>query len=204
MNEGGVNIRYNCNYVQGEPTASDWTALPPIALVDTVDGSNPRLATQVKACWTDDTVWFRFECEDDHIVATMEQRDDPIYEEDVVEVFLDETGDGARYLELELSPRGVIFDAIIDNDGQGSISVDTAWDAEGLYTSCAEEASVRVYVIGVPFANFAAPPTRGTSWRWNAYRIDAEPDGQRHYWAWSPTGAVDYHVPRRFGWLDFV
>lgn len=40
---------------------------------------------------------------------------DPLYEADVIEVFLHVQGAGRRYLELEASPAGCLFDAWIDN-----------------------------------------------------------------------------------------
>ena len=61
----------------------------------------------------------------------MARRDEPLYEEDVVEVFIDPFGGGTTYYEFEVSPRGVLFDALIHNTLDGNKEVDTAWIAEG-------------------------------------------------------------------------
>lgn len=204
-------MRYECPYIADENTQIPWDEITPGVLHDVVTGAKPRLGTRFRACWTADALLVRFECEDDHVVATMERRDDPIYEEDVVEVFLDPMGTGKVYYEFELSPRGVEFDALIHNNLDGNKKVDVAWDAKGLRTSVSDGAEGwQHYELRIPFADLSDEqeqvkvPRQGAEWGWNLYRIDDDTAGQRHYWAWSPTGAVNFHIPQRFGTLVFV
>ncbi|MDR6879109.1 carbohydrate-binding family 9-like protein [Bacillus sp. 3255] len=198
-------MRYECRYIRAVENIS-WGNIPSGRLVEVVTGGRPRLETRFRACWTTDALHVRFECEDDHVVATMVRRDDPIYEEDVVEVFLDPKGTGREYYEFELSPRGVEFDALIRNDLEGRIEADIAWDAQGLHTSVSDAADGwRHYELQIPFADLLeGSPLPGTDWGWNVYRIDDDVEGNRHYWAWSPTGKVNFHIPQRFGTLVFV
>jgi hypothetical protein len=173
-------------------------------LVDTVDGSAARLRTVVKMCRSDEGVHVRFECEDDHVVATYSKRDDPIYKEDVVEIFLDEEGRGTRYKEYEISPRNVVFDAMIDKKPGERPIVRVDWDDELLRTSVtARDNGGFVYDLVFPVGSFPIPPVPGSIWRMNFYRIDDDRQGKRHYWAWSPTGKVDYHMPEKFGTVLF-
>jgi hypothetical protein len=204
-------MRYECPYIADENVRIPWDEITPGVLYDVVTGANPRLETRFRACWTADALLVRFECEDDHVVATMEQRDDPIYEEDVVEVFLDPVGTGKVYYEFELSPRGVEFDALIHNSLDGNKKVDVAWDAKCLHTSVTDGAEGwKHYELRIPFADLtdeqeqARVPRHGAEWGWNLYRIDDDTEGRRHYWAWSTTGAVNFHIPQRFGTLVFV
>lgn len=195
---------YRCAYA-GDAKLLPWTAIEPIRLTDTVTGAAPRLSTVVRACWTDRALHFRFECEDDHVVATMGRRDDPLYDEDVVEVFLDESGEGENYLEFEVSPANVLFDAEVTYFEEGRIRADTGWDAVGIETTAIEtDAGTRCVELHIPFENFREAPTDGTVWRWNAYRIDEDRDGTRQYSAWSPTGKINFHMPGKFGKLLFV
>src|SRR5687768_13408888 len=78
------------------------------------DGRAPRLATTVSPWYDGDYLNIVFSAADDHVVATMTGRDEPIYNEDVVEVFIapDET---AIYYEIEVSPLGTTLDARIDS-----------------------------------------------------------------------------------------
>lgn len=196
-------MEYPCVYI-GNADNIVWDAVEAIKLVDTVTGDEPRLGTSVRAVWTDRELRIRFEYEDDHIVATMTRRDDPTYEEDVVEVFIDETGEGSPYLEFEVSPTNVVFDAVVTLDSDGTVHADTSWDADGLGTAAGELApGLRYAEFRIPYSNFRQPPVNGTVWRWNCYRIDDDKQGQRHYSAWSPTGKANFHVPEKFGALKF-
>ncbi|NOV01205.1 carbohydrate-binding family 9-like protein [Paenibacillus planticolens] len=226
-------MRYECRFINAAEGHLPWEEMAAGTLVEVVTGGKPRLETRFRACWTEDVLHVRFECEDDHVVATMERRDDPIYEEDVVEVFLDPIGTGRIYYEFELSPKGVEFDALIRNSLDGNKEVDVAWDAKGLTTSVADgEAGWKHYELRIPFADLLAEggeerelgrerelelgrmqelerermrvPRHGAEWGWNLYRIDDDMAGNRHYWAWSPTGKVNFHIPQRFGTLVFV
>ncbi|NRF90622.1 carbohydrate-binding family 9-like protein [Paenibacillus frigoriresistens] len=203
-------MRYECRYVDALNGIVKWEEIIGNDLREVVTGEKPRLKTRFRACGTADALHIRFECEDDHVVATMERRDDPIYLEDVVEVFLDKTGTGEVYYEFEVSPRNVVFDALIHYNG-GDKEVDVAWDAKGFHTEVLDGAGGwKTYDLWIPFADLdweqgeIRTPHHGTEWRWNLYRIDDDFEGNRHYWAWSPTGKVDFHMPHRFGTLVFV
>lgn len=198
-------MQYKCKFIESVGNDFDWSSVETVTLREVATGDMPRLNTQVRACWTKAALHVRFECEDDHIVATMLNRDEPIYEEDVVEVFIDEQRTGRNYLEFEISPRNVVFDARIHMGDDGvKIHPDTSWDADGLHTAVIKESESRyVYDMVLPFTNVEQPPVFGTEWKWNLYRIDDDQQGNRHYWAWSPTGKVNFHVPERFGTIVF-
>ncbi|MBP1992724.1 carbohydrate-binding family 9-like protein [Paenibacillus eucommiae] len=187
-----------------------WDQLPVMDLAETTFGTPvEEFATGVKAFWTETALYFRFFGKDSHLVASYTEHDDPIYEEDVVEVFISETGDMVSYKEFEVSPANVKFDAAIINDPSRSLQVDTGWHLEGWETSVDyfPEKSEIYYVWKMPFAGFiGGVPQPGASWRINCYRIDrgAGIDKPDLYMSWSPTGIVDFHTPYRFGHLHFV
>ena len=182
---------------------SIWDQLPAQRLVDVASGAQPRVWTTVQVCRDSGALYVRFVCEEDHTVSDYTKRDEPLYEQDVVEIFLDEEGTGRRYVELEVSPHNVIFDAVIKNDGR-TVEALTEWDAAGLETRVDTQKNKRIYTIKLPLVHFAKMPEAGTSWRVNFYRIDESPEGKREFQAWSPTGSINYHVPSRFGTLAFV
>ncbi|WP_373232759.1 carbohydrate-binding family 9-like protein [Cohnella sp.] len=195
---------YYCAYVKAEKGLIPWHDIEAIILKEVVTGNLPSLNTNVKACWTEDDIWFRFECEDDHIVSNMTNHDDPLYEEDVVELFIDEDGLRTVYYEIELSPRNVVFDAIIHNDNNTLMKVDTSWHVLGLETKVDRAEQLSIYEIKIPLVNFKRLPVQGMKWFWNAFRIDEDEQGDRHYSAWLPTGAINFHLPGFFGTLVFI
>ncbi|QNK59498.1 carbohydrate-binding family 9-like protein [Paenibacillus sp. PAMC21692] len=200
-------------WIAGSETASveegrqlDWSECEAAPLSETVDGGAVMEPTEFQACWSPDYVWFRIRCTDHHVFSRFTQRDEPLYEEDVVELFIEEGHQEAGpYVELELSPHNVVFDARVWNDGQGGIArIDVEWNMEGLRTEVVRHGNELVYHLAIPTAGFARKPTPGAWWRMNAYRIDQDEKGVRQYQAWSPTGAVNFHLPARFGMLRFL
>jgi hypothetical protein len=198
--------RYLCRFVAAAPGESEWAAVEAVTLADTVTFEPYEENTQVQSCWDADGLYIRFTCQDRHVAATLLGRDEPLYEEDVVEVFIDESGDGSRYLEFEVNPNNALFDARIANDLNGTIQIDSDWDAQGIRTSVTpgQGRDLFVYDIFIPHVNFGRPPTPGTEWRVNLYRIDEDRQGIRHYLAWSPTGRLNFHLPAFFGRWTFM
>lgn len=190
----------------GRQDAVPWHLFEPFELVNTVTGMPVLEKTVLRACWSPDFLFVQFICEDRHIASDFLNRDDPLYEQDVVELFFDEHGNGTHYLELEVSPRNIVFDARIENDGSGNTTrTDKEWDFVGLRTNVHSDASGRlVYEVQIPAYNFDLPFRTGLHWRANFYRIDENLDGWREYQAWSPTGAVNFHVPAKFGTMIFI
>ena len=64
----------------------------------------------MRLAWDERALHVRFDCADRDAWGTYRERDDPLYEEEVVEVFLAPgEADPRRYVELEVSPAGVLF-----------------------------------------------------------------------------------------------
>ena len=103
--------------------------LPPFLLAD---GSGLAVQqTTVRLAWDEAALHVRFDCADRDAWGTFTRRDDPIYQEEAVEVFLAPgAADPARYFEFEVSPRGTLFDAIVWNpdSDRATMRADPAWD----------------------------------------------------------------------------
>jgi hypothetical protein len=184
----------------------------PVRLRVATDGSVPRLVTSL-ALWFDDAyLTALFSASDDHIQATHDLHDAPLYEEDVVELFLAPRVP-ERYFELEVSPRGTIFDAAVESpDGvRGSMRVDRDWNCEGLVAAIRKtmesDGSATIdTVVRVPFAALGvSTPSAGELWQANFFRIDRHPVQGDEYSAWQPTfrTPADFHVTAAFGTLKF-
>ncbi|MGO4696798.1 hypothetical protein BK120_28505 [Paenibacillus sp. FSL A5-0031] len=186
--------------------AIHWDSFDAIELVDTVTAMQPKERTEVRACWSQNYLHIRYLCKDSHVVSDFTIRDEPLYEQDVVELFIDEDGTGHRYLELEVSPNNVVFDALIANDGEAEItSTDLAWRFEGIQTTVETSGDAeRIYFVHIPVENFKKPLEQGLSWRVNFYRIDEDKHGNREFQAWQATKAINFHLPRKFGRLLFI
>lgn len=184
----------------------------PIRLRSALDGAPPRLATSVAAWWDDDCLSVLFSAADDFVVATHLQHDAPLYDEDVVEVFV-APATLASYFEFEVNPLGTLFDALIESpDGvRETMRADRSWTCAGLTAilrTTFEADGMRTVdtLLRVPFASLGlATPSAGDRWRANFFRIDRHPRRGDEFTAWHPTLRVpaDFHVAAAFGTLEF-
>ena len=130
-------------------------------------------------------------------------RDDALWEEEVVEVFLDPFGDSLCYFEIEINPLNTVTDLFIRRTWTG-LKRDLRWNCEGLVTACGTLAYGWVAAFQIPFASLGdCHPSRSPVWRVNFSRIDRPKDQPRELSAWSPTRVNSFHVPGRFGFLRF-
>jgi len=97
------------------------------------------------------------------------------------------------------------------------------WDIEGLKTAVAVFGTVNerddrdqgwTVEIAIPWTGLkdippgiTGPPEEGTQWRINLYRIERPKDQQGigdEYSAWSSVRVLNFHVPERFGVVEFT
>ena len=187
------------------------------SLVDVVSGEVPEHKTEVRLFWSGDHLHVRVEVEDDFIESPFERRGDPVYLADAVEVFLDPSGLGRIYFEIDLSPNNVVFDALVVNrqrtaDAVRDISTLDGWDCEGLVTRTDRTNTGWRAEFEIPLSALAPPvlpsqADRGAekvAWRFNVYRVSLSQAGATEFQALYPTGRIDFHRPMSFGELVFV
>lgn len=192
-----------------------WDAPPaamPVRLRSAIDASSLRLSTSISLWFDEEALTLLFCGADDHVVATHMVHDAPIYHEDVVEAFLAPELP-TRYFELEVSPRGTVFDARIDSpDGErATMRVERSWNCAKLFAAVRRTtewngAMTLDTVLRIPFLSLERPvPRDGETWRANFFRVDRHPRHGDEYSAWQPTlrQPPDFHVPAAFGTLRF-
>jgi hypothetical protein len=190
------------------PSWDDVPPLPPLVLVD--GGGAPVQATVVRLAWDEEALYVRFDCEDRDAWGTFRNRDEPLWQEEVVEVFLAPgEEDPVDYAEFEVSPLGVVFDARIHNPTslRKDMTADVAWDCPGLRWQAGrgdnrEGRQDWWAELTIPWQGITTDRPR--LWRANFYRVERPRDGETEYTAWSPTltRPADFHKPARFGLLE--
>ncbi|HEX3526127.1 MAG TPA: carbohydrate-binding family 9-like protein [Thermoanaerobaculia bacterium] len=187
-----------------------WADIPGRPLVATTDGGPAEQATVVRAAWDDEALRVRFECEDRHAWGTLTRRDDPLYREEAVEVFLAPgIEDPAVYFEFEVSPRGVLWDGRVHNPTSQRVDMvsNATWDCPGIRWQAGPGTERQDWwaELVIPWEGIAP----GVSplpvlWRGNFYRIERPAGSAPEFTAWSPTlvTPADFHKPARFGVLE--
>ncbi len=208
---------------QEHPTPEDLPNLPwdragvitPFILAD---GSGPAgQSTEARILADDRHLFFRFECADPCVWGTMTRDNDPIFDEEVVEVFLDPDPSDDLYWEFELSPNNVRFAALIRNPGPPEnekilrrLDCSRMITRAEIYPETWRPEGWRAY-LALPFALMETAPARGGVWRMNLYRIDRPHPTlpcevvTDEFSCWSPTltSPAAFHRPARFGFLRF-
>ena len=198
--------------IDGELNDAVWKAATPVVLRGSFDGRAPSLRTEARLAYDDQHLYVAFDVEDPDLWGTLRKRDEPIYEQEVVEVFLDANADGRTYNELQVSPHNVIFDAYFPARRQG---MDLSWDSgmttavkvRGTLDNPADQDEGWRVEMKIPFARLAevpnSPPKKGERWRFNAYRLEHVQRKQVEGQSFSPLFVGDFHALPRFGWLVF-
>lgn len=207
------NYTYKCRKTQGNIDIDGklhkacWNEADEIQLVDNSSGVQALQNTTVKALWNDDFLYVAFSCKDDLLNAYRTQYNDALYQEDVVEVFIDDNNDLKSYVEIEVNPLNALLHYFIYNDLNGKI-FSYGRNEKTITTAVAVEGTNWSVELAIPMKEFATaphlPPKQGDIWKANFYRIDKKANDTREYTAWSPTGKVNYHIPLKFGDIVFV
>jgi hypothetical protein len=181
----------------------------------------PAYETRFRALWSEAGLHLRFDSTDPSPWHTMTKRDEHLWEEEVVEIFLDLDRSGRQYYELEINPANVVCDLRMiapwpDKEG------DIDWNLEGLETRVLPLVDGQGKKTGwtatafLPWSGFsslpsartiALPPKKGDAWRFNVFRIkrpggSKEPATDAVFAAWSPPSVPSFHSPDAF--RDFV
>jgi hypothetical protein len=200
--------------IDGVLNDESWKAARAAELQTSFDGRPTRRRTFFRLVYDADFIYVGFECEDPDIWGTLRTKDDAIYNEEVVEVFLDADGDGKTYNELQVSPHNVQFDASfvarrsdLETAKRWESGMTTAVQVRGTLDDDRVDLGWSVE-LKIPIKNLTAVPglpvKKGDVWRFNAYRLEhlvhgREIEGQ----AFSPLFVGDFHALPRFGRLRF-
>jgi hypothetical protein len=145
----------------------------------------------------------RFDGRDDGMVATLTRRDEPLWTEDVYEVFLSPLDPPTVYFEFEVNPLGAVFDARVESPdlARATMRVDSSWNLRGLSARSRVRPGRWSAVLAIPLAPLS-PREIPRLWRANFYRIDR--GARDEFSAWSPpfTDPADFHTAARFGRLE--
>ncbi len=183
--------------------APPWPGLTAFELCETIGGRVPRQATTLKLGSSSEELRVLFHCADTNAWATMTERDAPLYEEEVVEVFLDPVGDLRSYFEIEVNPLNAVLDLVLRRNRSGYVK-DFSWRCDDLRTAARVTPTSWTAELAIPFRSLVSdPPQPGARWRANFFRIDRPAETPRELSAWSPTGRGTFHVPERFGVIEF-
>ena len=193
--------------IDGDLSDGGWALGVTTRLTDAASGADPVRATTLQLAWDFEYLYLAFTCQDEGPTnARLTVRDANLWEEEVVEVFIDADDDQRTYYELEFNPLNTLFDAFVINHDKHWLLRD--WTMAGIQHAVGHSEGGWVVEMALPMAEFGEaaqlPPEVGDVWRANFYRIDRSDAVEgREMTAWSTIGRYNFHDSGAFGYIEF-
>jgi hypothetical protein len=199
--------------VDGKLDDPVWTKAPQFRdLRRNLDGSPGVPKTEARALYDDNFLYVSFRCADTNIWSTFQKRDAHLWEEEVVEIFLQADAHQSSYIELEINPLGTMLDIYLLDirkplHYESWNSQRLKWGVQVFGTVDGKEGDREwTCEIALPMEDIVTaanrPPRAGDRWRLNLYRVEKLPTSV--LLAWSPTFKDDFHLPSMFGEIIFT
>ncbi len=90
--------------IDGRLDDPGWEVPPIRPFVQNLDGTPGGPETEARITWNDSYLYVSFGCKDRNLWATLGQRDEHLWNEEVVEVFIQANPSEPSYLEFEVNP----------------------------------------------------------------------------------------------------
>lgn len=177
--------------------------------------SDSSIMTWIRTCYDEQNIYIAFECNDPDIWTSFTKRDEHLWEDEVVEVFIDVDNVMDTYVEIEVSPANVLFDSYIVDPENIDVSETSRFDLLGIRTNVRINGTLNergdkdeswTVEIAVPFKDLSTENTlevnTQTEIKINFFRSDENRGMKPASYAWSPTGGR-FHKPSVFGKLKF-
>lgn len=119
--------------IDGIDNELDWkTSLFTDNFIDIEGIKVPKFDTKIKMLWDDHYLYVYSEMKEPHIWANIKQRDEVIYYNNDFEVFLDPSGTGTNYGEIEINALNTVWDLFLDKPYRTGGKPNFEWNLNNL------------------------------------------------------------------------
>ena len=152
----------------------------------------PKFNTKIKMLWDDDYLYVYSEMEEPHIWGNLKQRDTIIYYNNDFEVFVDPSGDGKNYGEIEINALNTVWDLFLNKPYKLGGKADFTWNLDSLKSAVkvhgtlnnpSDIDSLWTLELAIPLKPLInlknepkTMPTEGEQWRLNFSRVEWDHD----------------------------
>jgi hypothetical protein len=199
--------------VDGDLNEPDWQRAAVLPLSPSFGKGTLTRPTTALLLWSPDALFLAFRAVDPDPFSPYTHDDEPLYDSEALEIFIDADGDADAYVELQAAPTDVHFDSAFS--GGRRKGMDVSWNA------LHQTKTVKGVVDGqpgfvqewrIPVASLkdipSGEPRAGARWKVNLFRLERLRSGDRvtstEGSAWSPPLGGDFHNLARFGAIEFV
>jgi hypothetical protein len=190
-----------------------WAAAAIHPLVHSLDGEpyDERPAV-VRFGWDAHALYLGAQITDPDVWSDYTRHDDPLWNQEVLELFVFGDAERRDYLELQVSPRGVTFDARFAQYRKGDHAWDGTWqaavDLQGTLDDRRDRDQGWSAELAIPWAEIcehtevSCPPVAGQQLRVNVFRFERPAKQAPIGLALSPPRVPDFHAPEHAAVLE--
>ncbi len=173
--------------------------------------ARPELSTHVRSLWSSKYLYLSYKCPFTKLTVfdqpltsgkrySVKEKGESLWERDVIEAFIgSDPGNHLRYAEFEVAPTNERLDLLLPNLPQRDFRWNSGFESA---VSVNHKSKTWSCEMRIPLQSLSEmKPGPGTRWRLNLFRCDRANDASL---AWHPTLSGTFHVPERFGTLEFV
>jgi predicted TIM-barrel fold metal-dependent hydrolase len=190
-----------------------WQTARPVRLECSTRDASPHLelATPVRALWSEKSLYLSYECPFTRLTVftppwtdkkrfDMDKTGVSLWDKDVVEAFIaPDPRHLRRYGEFEVAPTNERLDLMIPDLPKRDFDWCSKFES---LVHVDKKAKLWTCLVRIPHEALTEnKPVAGTRWRLNLFRCDR---ANKALLAWSPTLSGTFHVPEKFGILEFI
>ncbi len=197
--------------IDGVGTEPGWANAVTSAELVTADGSPEPVGKAIaRMTWDDQFLYVFVQITDTDIYSQYKTQDEPIWKQDVVELFIDADSNRKGYVELQVNPNNTTFDSYFattraqPGDEVWDSGMQTAVRVRGTADKAGDADQGWDVEIAIPYAavkgkddamNVRMPPQVGDRWRLNVVRVDYRSNGgSPGVSSWNRIGYGDFHA----------
>jgi hypothetical protein len=179
--------------IDGLDDDKSWeSALFTDSFVDIEGVKIPKFNTKVKMLWDEKFLYVYCEMQEPHIWGNLKQRDTIMYYNNDFEVFLDPSGTGMRYGEIEINALGTVWDLFLDKPYRVGGNANFEWNLNELKSAVYNRGTINnsddidslwSVEMAIPLTPLIAlkskpitSPKEGEQWRVNFSRVQWDHD----------------------------
>ena len=204
--------------IDGRADEADWKSANQSPVFSAAEGG-PALVgeTRARLLWDDSNLYVFVSARDDDVASQYRNHDDSLWKEDVIELFIDADRNRRGYVELQVNPNNVHFDAYFPTTRAGKSEkewnanmtsqvvvhgtanqrgdADTGWDLELAIPLAAVKGTATDMKVRLP-------PRQGDRWRLNVVHIDKSE--KYAVGSWNQITMGDFHALGRMLQVQFA
>ena len=208
--------------VDGVLDEAAWQVAKPLSPLRDLSGKASPFTADIRMMYDEQYLYVGAVLPEKTLTAKLTERDSIIYHDDDFEVFIDPTGQGRNYVELEINQLNTVWDLFITapyREGSACVALHD-WDIKGLKHAVSVQGTLNAgegddtswtVEIAWPWESITGhselprkgrAPAPGTEMRFNFSRVDHD-GGVEWNTVWAPTRQVTIHAPEHWGRVRF-